>query len=134
MEDKPLFNNLPQVIEDYINEFFIDRKGHKQLMDSICLEILNVCWCHGCGKRKYLGTSYVGKFCSKICWRHTQLEDIDNTNAWCILGENCLECNGNIEYSLAESLHIQRYYNLDPMGAKDKKYTKNAKPMIDIYS
>lgn len=107
---------------------------HKDKMKMIRLEILNVCWCHGCGCRKNISYNYVGSFCSKWCWRGNVWDaDIDDDDtSWCVLGKNCMSCINQTKYTLRKANHICSYYNLDPMGAKDKKYTKNAKPCIKM--
>lgn len=106
---------------------------HRKKMERICLEILNVCWCHGCGREKLFSSNYVGSFCSKRCWKGVYRNFRGDDSSWCMLGDKCLECRGNRVYTLRQANHIQRYYNRDPMGAKDMKYTKNAKPKINIY-
>lgn len=105
-----------------------DYLKHRKYMKTILNEILNVCWCHGCGYRKYLGNNYVSSLCSKGCWR----ANIRDAEHFCVLGEMCMNCIKPKRYTLAKAYHIQVYYNLDPMGAKDKKYTKSAKPCIVI--
>lgn len=123
------FKNCPKEILDDFIYFHI----HKEKMKRICKEILNVCWCHGCGNKKHFSGNYVGSFCNKWCWKDLYYNyDYNNDTSWCVLGENCLECNHEGPYTLRESSHIQHYYNIDPMGTKDKKYTKNSKPCIDI--
>ena len=118
--------------QTYLNKDTPIRKAflkHRAYMRTILDEILNVCWCHGCGWKKGLGYNYVGSFCNKWCWR-ANVRDADDDDDWCVLGEMCMECVEPTEYTLARAYHIQDYYNLDPMGSKDRKYTKSAKPRI----